>query len=161
MKRGYLIIIIIIIASIIATIYLVNRESKNTEELLFKSEYINDSWGYQNYGYVIYSNGKIQQFNNSTNAKDQNLKKAKLTKEELKRLIELSSNVIDNLEVEEDKSSSNFFDIGTSKTQVYNQKLGEWIILNQSDSQRTIKNNTDVAKEIMELTSQLKSKYLN
>lgn len=79
---GIIIFSIAIIFSLI--IFIIN---KNNNHILFRCSYENHAWGSKHYGYIIYSNGKIEEFDSYN--EDKELKKAKISKEELKELTRL------------------------------------------------------------------------
>ena len=147
------IIICIIIISIISIVLYLNSKSNNN--ILFKSSYENYAWGARSYGYFIYFNGDIKEYDDYDN--DRKLKSAKISNEELAQLKELASMVEDKYE--NDTSMGQMFDAGISTEQIYNNKLSKWIVLSKyGDSMG--RNSTETSKKILELTNQLYNKYL-
>ena len=147
------IIICIIIISIVSIVLYLNSKSNN---ILFKSSYENYAWGARSYGYYIYSNGDIKEYDNYDN--DRKLKSAKISSEELTQLKELAGMVEDKYEV--DTSMGQMFDAGTSTEQIYNSKLSKWVILSKFGDSMS-RNSTETSQKILELTNQLYNKYLN
>ena len=154
LKKVVLIIgILIVIISIIVVLCFNNQKS-----VLFKSSHINYAWGYVNYGYIIYNDGVIQQYDDSKEKRIENLKKDKITKEELSQLKELSNKVEDKYE--KNNNGWEMFDAGVSEKAIYSSRLSKFVILSRwGDSIGS--NSTDTSKEILELTEKLYNKYLN
>ena len=149
------IIIILIIMAIILLLYFRN----NSSNILFKSSYTNHAWGYANYGYIIYSNGIIQQYDHSNEKRIENPKKDKITKEELNQLKKLSNKVEDKYE-NDNSGIPPMNDGGISEKAIYSSRLSKFVILSRSGDSLG-KNATDTSKEILELTEKLYNKYLN
>ncbi len=144
-----------IIAIILALLIFVINKS-NT--ILFQASYINNAWSYTDYGYIIYANGIIEEYDHSSEKRIENPRKAKLTKEELNELKQLAAKVEDKYE--KDTSGLRIFDVGVIKKSIYSNKLSKMIVLSRSGD-TTGKNSTETSEKILNLTSQLYTKYLN
>ncbi len=150
------IICIIIIVTVSIFLYLNIKDDINIKNasILFESSYKNYAWGKQKYGYYIYSNGYIKQYDDYN--KDKKLKSAKISREELSQLKELANMVEDKYE----KSSiPGTYDGGTFSKQIYNENLSKWIVLSKTGDSMG-KNSTEESKRILELTNQLYDKYI-
>ena len=124
--------------------------------ILFKSSNKSYAFGARSFGYYIYSNGDIKEYDDYDN--DRKLKSAKISSEELTQLKKLASMVEDKYE--KDTSMGQVLDAGTSTKQIYNSKLSKWVILSVfGDSMG--RNSTETSQKILELTNQLYNKYLN
>ena len=147
------IIICIIIISIISVVLYLNSKDNN---ILFKSSYENHAWGDISYGYYIYFNGDIKEYDDYDN--DRKLKSAKISNEELKQLKKLASIVKDKYKKE--NSRIQMFDAGIETKQIYNRRLFKWVILSKSGDTNG-ENSTETSQKILELTDTLYNKYLN
>lgn len=110
--------------------------------------------GAKSYGFIIYNNGIIEEYNKFDNEKE--LKKNKLTKNELERLKELANKVQDEYKVDNKNQMS---DAGTTTNKIYNNKLNEWIILYKGGDDNG-SNDSETSKEIKELVDNLYEKYI-
>lgn len=148
---------ILIIILILLFFYL---NSKNKGEILFESSYHNNAWGPEEYGYYIYLNGVIEEFDKYDKSKK--LKSGKITDEELNQLKELANAIEDQEENQEEKNDKNElnslivydsepYDIGSYTQSIYNDRLGKWVSLNSSET----------SQKISELTNYLNDKYLS
>lgn len=155
MKKNKKIIVLIIIVCIFAIIGIVICLKMQPKDALYISSYQNSAWGQQDYGYIIYSDGTIKEYDSYNT--DKELKKSKISKEELKRLKELSNLVEDKYE----KSTSNIqiMDAGYSKEEVYNRKLDKWVVLSTFGNSNGA-NSTEEGKEILELVRSIENTYL-
>ena len=97
--------------------------NEESEDKLFESSYSNYAHKETHYGYYIYSNGVISEFDEYD--KERNLKSAMLTNEELVLLKELS-NIIQNEFVEKPNMMQ---DAGTATKKIYSEKLSKWVLL--------------------------------
>lgn len=148
------IVIFLIIIIIMLLLYFKNSSSN----VLFKSSYINHAWGYADYGYIIYENGVIQQYDNSDEKRIENLKKDKITKKELSQLKKLANKVEDKYKKKE--SNPPMQDAGISENIIYSNKLSKFVVLSRSGD--LMENNfTETSIEILNLTEKLYNKYLN
>lgn len=147
-------IIIIIILLIIGVIGLFLYHIKN-KQMLFINSYTNNSWGSVSRGYIIYANGKIEEYDVYND--DAELKKAKISKEELRELKSLANSI--NSNYVDRTNSANFFDAGLIEKKIYNSKEKKWILLYQSGDKNGY-NDTEETEKIIELTQQLYKKYL-
>ena len=147
-----IIIFIIIILIILIAIYPNNRNNS----ILFKNSYENYAWGARNYGYYIYSNGNIKEYDDYDNKKK--LKSAKISKEELNQLKELANIVEDKYE--ESASSFKLSDSGIFTKQIYNSKLSKQVVLSKKGDSAG-NNLTETSQKILKLTDELYNKYLN
>lgn len=147
-----IIICITLIAVIVTILYFNNKHSS----ILFQFSHENYAWTPTSFGYNIYSNGVIKEYDNYNEEKE--LKSAKITKEELNQLKELANKVEDKYE--KDNSGFQMFDAGTTTKQIYSERLSKWIVLSKSGDTMG-SNSTEISKEILNLTKQLYDKYLN
>lgn len=151
-KKVILLMIAICMVIIIGLAIYLNKQNR-TE--LYKNSYENAAWGQQNYGYIIYSDGTIEEFDYFNT--DRELKKDKISKEELKNLKELANLVEDKYE--KSTSMGPMMDAGYHKDEIYSQRLNKWIVLSTSgDSFGS--NSTEESKKILELIKSIKNKYL-
>lgn len=151
-KKSIFLFGIILLCIIILTIIFFKHKNNS---ILFKSTYMNGAWEPTSYGYFIYSNGIIKEYDDYN--KDKELKSAKLTVEELNQLKELANKVKDKYEKNE---KFQMFDAGISSQQIYSQRLGRWIVLSNSGDTNG-SNNTEISKEILNLIETIYNKYLN
>lgn len=154
-----IIILLLILVSIISLILYFNNQINNQKSVLFESSYTNFAWGYANYGYIIYSDGTIEEYDNSDEKRITDLKKDKITKEELNQLKTLANKVEDKYE-EDNSGFPPMNDGGTSEKSIYNARLSKFVILSKSGDSLG-GNSTETSKEILELTEKLYNKYLN
>lgn len=151
-----IILCIIILTVISIFVYLNIKDNINTKNasILFESSYQNYAWKYQSYGYYIYSNGYIKEYDDYDNNKK--LKSAKISEEELAQLKELAKTVEDKYEKSTIPGTR---DGGTFTKRIYNENLSKWVILSKfGDSMGN--NPTETSEEILKLTDQLYEKYL-
>lgn len=138
----------------IAIILIILYFNHKNSSVLFRFSHENYAWSPTSYGYSIYSNGIIEEYDDYN--EDEELKKAKITNEELNKLKELANKVEDKYE-KNDKIQ--LFDAGTSTRKIYSDRLGKWIILSKGGDSMG-KNNTETSIEILEFVEELKQKYL-
>ena len=136
---------------------------------LYKQQYSNHAWGYRNYGYVIYKNGTIKEFDKSRDKNpDKKLQKAQIAKEELQELKTLASQVKD--EYSDVSSIKEMWgnqvieigpanDAGVTIRKIYSNRLMRWVFLSKSGDALG-ENTHPVTKDILELTDKLYEKYL-
>ena len=151
-KRSLLLGVIISIIVLILLVVLYNVKKNN---VLFQSSYENYAWNNRSYGYKIYRNGVISEYDDYDHSRQ--LKSAKITNEELIQLKELVNMVKDKYEVE--SGSVHTIDAGVTTVKVYSSKLSKWVILSRHGDQVGV-NSSDVSQEILEFTNQLYNKYL-
>ena len=118
------IILRIVLLLLIILIILVLLYFNTQKSVLFKSSYTNYAWGYANYGYIIYSNGIIQQYDHSNEKRIENPKKDKITKEELNQLKKLSNKVEDKYE-NDNSGIPPMNDGGISEKAIYSSRLSK------------------------------------
>lgn len=157
-KIIFFLILVIFLTLLIFFLFLYSHISKNTDNssILFKSSYDNHAWNPTSYGYYIYSNGVIKEFDEYDTEKK--LKSAKINKIELTQLQKLANIVEDKYTP--DPNGPQFWDSGTRTRQIYNSNLSKWIIL-YKDGDSMGENLTETSQEILTLTSKLYDKYLN
>ena len=148
---GILFICIILIVALILFSY---HDNESNDEVLFRYSYESRAWDPVDFGFVIYNNGIIEEYDN---IKDRELKKGKLTKKELKELQDLSLKVKDECVFDQEYI---FFDAGTIDYEIYNNKLSKWILLKRSGSSKCI-NNSKESQKILELIKELYYKYID
>lgn len=165
-KAKIIIISILLIISFVIVLFLYNI---NNNQIIFINSHENNAWAPVSYGYRIYANGIIEEYNNYNS--DTELKKAKLNKEDLKKLKSLAnsvnSNYIDGVNPESLFHSaksitvilSEASDAGLTEKKIYNNKEKKWIVLYQCGNMMGY-NDTEETWEIIELTEQLYKKYL-
>lgn len=151
-KKLVLISMVIIVVLVIVLLLFIFLKG-NKEELLIES-YINYAFAPTNYGYIIYSDGTIKEYDDYHHLK--NLKKQKITEEELAELKELANKVKKD-EYKKDDNHINMVDMGGSTAKIYNSQSKEWIILYNSAGS----NNSEEAQKIKKLMVELYQKYLN
>lgn len=149
-KKIVLLSMAIIIAFVIILLLFIFIQG--TKEELFIKSYQNYAFAPQNYGYIIYSDGTIKEYDKYHYNK--NLKKARITNEELVELKELANKVKDEYK-KDDKT--NYADMGSSTTKIYNSQTKKWIILDDWIGS----NNSEEAQKINKLIARLYQKYLN
>ena len=132
-----------------------NTTKVETENLLFKYSYISHGRYNISYGFYIFNDGKIKEYDDYD--KSRKLKKDQLDEEEIQKLYELSTLVKD--EFETDKSVP-IHDIGISTTQIYNEKLSKWVMLT-SGGDSLGRNSTKESEEILDLIKKITKKYLD
>lgn len=145
-KKKVLIIVGMIILLAIIGIILI---AKNHKKELFIHSFSN----YNKYGYIIYDDGTIKEYNETEKKK---LKKNKLTKDELEELKTLANKVEDDFYVLE---GATFFDAGTTIDKIYSDKINDWIIIFKRDYYYGY-NNTEEGRRIRELVNELYEKYI-
>ena len=146
-KLNYIVIAILIIRFFIIIIFMMNG-------ILFRKTYVNNAWDHKDYGYVIYSNGIIKEYDNIN--KTRKLRKGKLTESELKELKQLSVKVEDEY-VKDTKRK--MFDAGLSVYEIYNTKSHKWIVLRKLGDEMG-SNDSEESQKILELTQKLYEKYI-
>ena len=151
-KKVLIIIVIIILALCIAVGIMFSV--KNNKKALFIHSYENYAWRSTSYGYIIYSDGTIKEYDDFNDNKE--LKENKLTKDELDELKKLANKVQDKFEVD---NSFQLFDAGTTVDKIYNDKLNKWIILDKRGNDNG-SNNSEESKKIQELVDKLYEKYI-
>ena len=154
MKNKKVLIIIVIIILVLCIAVGIMFGVKNNENALFVHSYENNAWESTSYGYIIYSDGTIKEYDDFNDNKE--LKKNKLTKNELDELKELANKVQDKFEVD---NSFPMFDAGTIVNKIYNDKLNKWIILDKSGDDNGSKDSEE-SKKIKELVDKLYEKYI-
>lgn len=154
---------ILIVVAVIAVIIFIIIKTQD-KDVIFMNKYTNYANGHVEFGYYIYSNGIIQEFDNGIiqaldNRKgNSELKQKKINKDELQKLKQLINSVEDKYEIySEDSSYWNnlVIDGGTTIKCVY-KKEKEIVLLNGEGS-----NSSKESVEIKKLTEELCEKYLN
>lgn len=156
---------ILLIMSSIIGLFLYNI---NNNPIIFINSHENNAWTPVSYGYKIYSNGTIEEYDNYNNVTE--FKKAKISNEDLKKLKDLAnsvnSNYINGINPESllhpDSLAATFgeaSDAGLIEKKIYNDKEKNWVLLYQYGNIMGY-NDTKETKEIIELTEQLYIKYL-
>ena len=158
--------IIILILGMI-TIILINRKDTN-KVAIFTHSHENNAWSPVSYGYTIYDDGTIKEYDNYNT--DKELKIAKITDDELIQLKDLA-NLVDvkytsGVNPESILNPNSFasgmismFDAGVTEKKIYNSKDKKWITLYKFGDTMGY-NNTEETKEIIELTDLLYEKYI-
>lgn len=154
-KKSKLILGIVICIITIAIILTILFFYKKSNSILFKSTYMNAAWTPTSYGYLIYSNGIIKEYDDYNEDKD--LKSAKITNEELNKLKELANIVEDKYEKDD---RFQMFDAGVSTKEIYSETLERWVVLSKSGDTMG-RNNTETSEEILNLIAELYNKYLD
>lgn len=158
-------VLIITVVVIIISLILIN---KFNNKVIFINSHDNYAWEPVSYGYKIYDNGIIEEYDKYDN--DDELKRAKISNEELTKLKELADSVESNytkkLNPESILHPNSFagamevmWDAGVTEKKIYNNKENKWITLYEYGDTMGY-NNTEETKEIIELTEQLYEKYL-
>lgn len=158
-------VLIIIIVGIIISLLRIN---KINGIVIFINSHDNYAWAPVSYGYKIYDNGIIEEYNEYNN--DKELKRAKISNEELAKLKELADSVefkyTKKLNPESILHPDSFagamkvmWDAGVTEKKIYNSKKSKWITLYEYGDTMGY-NDTEYTKEIIELTEQLYEKYL-
>jgi len=153
-KNQKIVLISIIFIVVVIGIVLYLKEQVNSP--LFRSSYENYAWGARSYGYVIYSNGTIKEYDDYD--KEKELKKGKISREELEKLKNLANSVKN--EYKKDSSGMRIFDAGVSTKEVYSERLGRWIVLSKWGD-IIGSNSSEESQEILKLTEELYDKYLS
>lgn len=165
-KAKIIIILILLIISFVIGLFLYNI---NNNQIIFINSYENNAWVPVSYGYRIYANGTIEEYNNYDS--DTELKRAKISNEDLKELKSLAnsvnSNYINGINPESLFHPANSItvilseasDAGITEKKIYNDKEKKWIVLYQCGNIMGY-NDTEETKKIIELTEQLYKKYL-
>ena len=165
-KAKIIIISILLIISFVIGLFLYNI---NNNQIIFINSYENNAWVPASHGYIIYANGTIEEYDNYNS--DTELKKAKINKEDLKKLKSLAnsvnSNYIDGINPESLFHSANNItvilseasDAGLTEKKIYNDKEKKWVVLYQCGDIMGY-NDTEETWEIIDLTEQLYKKYL-
>lgn len=160
-----MVISILLIMSFIIGLFLYNI---NNKQIIFINSYENNAWAPVSYEYRIYANGVIEEYDN--NNSDTELKKAKISDEDLKKLKDLAnsvnSNYINGINPESLLNPDSLAvtlgeasDVGLTEKKIYDGKERKWIVLYQYGNIMGY-NDTEETKEIIELTEQLYIKYL-
>ena len=156
MKKGKIIIgivIILIIAIVAGVLIYLDKQSK---EPLFKYSYENHTWEDAKNGYIIYFNGTIETYDENDKEK---VKQLKLTKDEIKQLKQLANEVED--EYQEYDTEIMGAGLGTSLDEIYSRRLKKWITLSKMEDDGSGGGNlTDKGEEILNLTGDLYKKYI-
>lgn len=118
---------------------------KGNKEELFISSYTNYAFEPTNYGYIIYSDGTIKEYDKYHHKK--NLKKEMITNEEL-------ANKVKDEHKKDDKT--HWPDMPSSTDKIYNSQAKKWIILDDWVGS----NNSKEAQKILKLTAGVYQKYL-
>lgn len=127
--------------------------NKNIEEnILFEFSFENHSWQPKNYGYKIYLNGTIEGYDKYDESKN---KSATITNDELQQLKKYADTIEDSYQSNNDRN----YDAGSAIYQVYNSKLGKWIIVKKGGVV-TGTNDSDVSDKLVEFADSLYNKYL-
>lgn len=158
-------VLIIIVVGIIISLLLIN---KFKSKVIFINSHENYAWSPVSYGYKIYNNGIIEEYDEYDN--EEELKRAKISNEELMKLKELADSVeadyTKKLNPQSILNPNSFaaamevmWDAGVTEKKIYNNKEDKWITLYQYGDTMGY-NNTEETKEIIELTEQLYEKYL-
>ena len=128
-KKVKIIISISIIISFVIVLFLYNI---NNKKIIFINSYENNAWAPISHGYRIYANGTIEEYDNYNS--DTDVKKAKISNEDLKKLKNLAnsvnSNYIDGVNPESLFHPANSFyvifseasDSGLTEKKIYNDK---------------------------------------
>lgn len=167
-RKTKIIIVILSLLIISFTIRLI-LYNINNNQIIFVNSYENNAWASHSYGYRIYANGTIEEYDNYDS--DTELKKAKISNEDLKELKKLAnsvnSNYIDGVNPESLFHPANSTtvilseasDAGLTEKKIYNGKRKKWIVLYQCGDIMGY-NDTEETWKIIELTEQLYKKYL-
>lgn len=165
-RKTKIIIVILIIISFIIGLILYNI---NNNQVIFVNSYENNAWAPESYGYRIYNNGTIEEYDNYDS--DTELKRTKISNKDLKELKKLANSVNSNYinginpeSLSHPENSINVIlseasDAGLTEKRVYNDKEEKWIILYQCGNTMGY-NDTEETWKIIELTEQLYKKYL-
>lgn len=157
-------IIMVIISTVIVSLVVI----KNNTYILYSEDYSNYSWGFVSYGYTIYNDGRIEEYNSKKT--DEELSKAKISREELRKLKELINKTQDKYNgninpmttaIEQGSLVLNVgMDVGTLKQKIYKKKENKWITLYKSGNPMGY-NEVDETAEILKLVESLYNKYCN
>ena len=132
-----------------------NTTKVETENLLFKYSYISHGRYNISYGFYIFNDGKIKEYDDYD--KSRKLKKEQLAEEEIHRLYELST-LVQDVFITDKKSQ--ILDRGISTSQIYNRELSKWILLSSTGDSNG-RNHTQISNEILELINEITQKYLD
>ncbi len=153
-KMIILIVVVCIITGIVGTIIFLKGKEK---EPIFKYSYENHTWEDSKNGYIIYFNGDIEEYDEY--AKPEDLKKAKLSKDEIKQLKELANKVED--EYQEYDIEISGAGLGKSVDEVYSKRLKKWITLSKMEDDGSGGGNlSETGESILDLTSTVYEKYI-
>lgn len=130
------------------------KESVDLDNALFIYEYENYAWSRNLNGYIIYNDGRIEEFDVYNTEKT--LKHDNLTKEELNEIKELSNQVDEELY----ENNMNMADAGTSVQQVYNSTQNKWVTLSVFTGSTT-ENRNEYAIELQEFIKDIEKKYIS
>lgn len=158
-------VLIIIVVGIIISLLLINKVNG---KVIFINSHDNYAWNPVSYGYKIYDNGIIEEYDEYNN--DEELKRAKISNEELAKLKELADSVESKYTKKLNPQSilhpdsfagamEVMWDSGVTEKKIYNSQKSKWITLYEYGDTMGY-NDTEETKEIIELTEQLYEKYL-
>lgn len=145
---------ILILVAVIAVIIFIIIKIQG-KDIIFMNNYTNYANGHVEFGYYIYSNGVIQEFDCKKESSE--LKHEKINKEELKQLKELINHLEDKYENYDEENYWNtlVIDGGTTTKCVYT-KENVFVLLDGEGS-----NSSQESIEIREFTEKLYKKYIN
>lgn len=160
-------IIFSLIVGIIITINIVNKKETN-KVVIYKNSHENYAWSPVSYGYIIYDDGTIEEYDDYNT--DNEINTAIINKDELTQLKDLANSIEDEYKEGINPESvlnpnslmgsmENMFDAGITIKQIYNSKEQKWIKLYKFGDTMGFNNNEET-KGIIELTNQLYKKYL-
>lgn len=161
------IIVSVIIVGIIITISIFTKK-ENNKEAIYKNSHENYAWTPISYGYVIYDDGTIKEYDNYDTNKE--LKTAIINDDELTQLKDLANLIKDEYTAGINPESvlnpnsmmgaiGGMDDAGITEKQIYNNKEQKWITLYKFGDSMGYNNNEETRK-VIELTNQLYEKYL-
>ena len=145
---------ILIVVAVIAVIIFIIIKTQD-KDVIFVNKYTNYANGRVEFGYYIYSNGIIQEFDNRK--ENSELKQKKIDKQELQKLKQLINSIEDKYKKFEKDSRwhNSAIDVGITMKGVF-KKENEIVLLNGEGS-----NSSQESAEIIKLTGELCKKYLN
>lgn len=144
--------ILIVVAVIAVIIFIIIKIQ--SKDIIYMNEYTNYANGYVGFGYYIYSNGVIQEFDNRKESSE--LKNKKINKKELKKLKKMINSLEDKYEKHDEESYwyPLAIDGGTTTKCVY-KKENVFVLLDGEGS-----NYSQESKEITDFTKELYEKYI-
>ena len=152
---------------IIISLFLLKITINSNNDIIFKEEYTNDAWSHNDYGYYIYKDGTIKQYDNSKPKVYSKLNEAKISKDELKELIKLAKTINDEIKIIDtkngsllDRMSATAYDAGMTQYSVYSDNLAKFILLREASPTPKI-NTSDNTEKLLNYTDTLYNKYLN
>lgn len=145
-KQRMLLIGIILIVIVIAIALYLKAQFYSP---LYRSSHVNFAWGSVSFGYTIYSNGIIEEYDDYN--KDKKLKKGKISSEELEKLKNLADLVNDEYKR---NNSFQMFDAGVTTKEIYSPRLKKWVVLSKWGDKMG-NNSSKESQEILELTEDL------